>query len=164
MLRSQESRRRNEAGEERGVEVDEEGTEMEEVVWPTALLLFSMEAEEHKAPRVGSCWDLGPAIKRHRYTHFLTLHRDTSHLSCSDPSGYHSHDHACAFRHVCSLDLLREKPGKHMTAEAPLAVTHPMFSHQVEERKWADDKRPVISTLCYSDGQILLKSPVSSWD
>lgn len=32
MLRSPGSQRRNEAGEERGVEVDEEGTEMEEVV------------------------------------------------------------------------------------------------------------------------------------
>lgn len=108
-----------------------------------------MEAEEHKAPRVGSCWDLGPAIKRHGYIHFLTLHRYTSHLSCSDPSRYHSHDYACAFRHICSLDLLREKPGKHMTAEAPLAVAHPMFSHQVEERKWADDKRPVIFMLLW---------------
>lgn len=55
----------------------------EEVVWLTVLLLFSMEAEEHRAPLVGrpSCWDLDPIIERLRYPFgaFLTLHHYTSH-------------------------------------------------------------------------------------
>lgn len=99
----------------------EEGKQMkgrrdgdEEVVWLTVLLLFSMEAEEHKAPLVRrpSCWDLDPIIKRLGYPlgAFLTLHHYTSHLSCSDPLGvlfapYLSHNKACAFRHICSLLL-----------------------------------------------------------
>lgn len=62
----------------------------EEVVWLTMLLLFSMKAEEHKAPRVRrpSCWDLDPIIQRLGYPlgAFLTLHHYKSHLSCSNPS------------------------------------------------------------------------------
>lgn len=87
VLQSQECLRRGEACEERGVEVDEGWRDGdEEVVWLTVLLLFSMKEEEDKAPLAGwpSCWDLEPIIKRLRYPLFLTLHRRTPHLFCSD--------------------------------------------------------------------------------
>lgn len=57
----------NEVGEERGGEVDEGWRDGdEEVVWRAAPLLFSMKAEEDKAPLVGqlSCWDLDPIIQK----------------------------------------------------------------------------------------------------
>lgn len=74
VLQSQECSRHREACEERGVEVDEGWRDGdEEVVWLAALLLFSMKAEEDKAPLAGrlSCWDLEPIIKRLRYLLFL---------------------------------------------------------------------------------------------
>ena len=40
-----------------------------------------------------------------------------------------------------------------------------MFSHPVELRKWIYDiKTTDLHLVCYSDGRILFKSPVSSWD
>lgn len=116
MLRSQESRRRNEAGEERGV--DEEETEMEEVVWPASLLLFSSEAEEAAAQRVGS----GSGIQ------LLTLRL-----------------------------LLR-------SFQVTPAHTRTESRQEPEDRRSSrfSGNEQMISTSCDCDGQILLKSPVSS--
>jgi len=125
-----------------------------------------MEAEEHKAPQVGrpSCWDLDPIIQRLVYL-FGALRHCTSRLSRSDPS-------RVLFAPIYTTkrsDTLwlfhgREKVSESNDHNAPVAVTHLMFSHRVEERKGAHDKRLVISIFCYSDGQILFKSPVSSCD
>lgn len=122
MFGSQESRRRNEAGEERGV--DEEETEMEEAVWPASLLLFSMEAEDDAAQRAGSC---------------------CGRLGYPPPE-------------PPSPALIL--PGNSHTS------THRGFSVHVfiwsGRQEMSSGLKTTIPTWCYCDGQIPLKSPVSS--
>ncbi len=79
----------------------------------------------------------------------------TSHLSCPDPfQGFictltvsFTQQSMCIKTFLISGSFTMRKTEQIYDHGGPLAITHAMFSHQVEKRKWAYDKSPVISTL-----------------
>ncbi len=159
MLQSQESRRHSKAGEERGGEADE-GTEgwrwRSCLAGCAAIVLYEGGGTQGSASRTAVLLGFGSNNHKARISIWSFPNPPSLHLPPPTspalmPPGFYLQLNSTIYttKHV-HLDIFLVwlfYHEKNRATISPVAVTHPMFSHQVEERKWAYDKRPVISTL-----------------